>query len=131
MNVPLRPDGVCLGYTFQIYTDIMREPRISLRILFKFIFAPVTAEIIPLVPVHTGKFCIFLINYHQTDWICCHGWLPLFWYQYRHIPLSDIVFFVFYPDCPIYGENRPSLSFWEILIIETKRPACQGHGNLT
>jgi hypothetical protein len=91
---PFATDNFCSGYTFQINADIRRDARISLRILFKFFFAPVTAEIIHLVPVHTGKFCIFLINYHKTDGICCHRSLPLYCYQYQHIPLSVIAFSV-------------------------------------
>jgi hypothetical protein len=107
MSLPSQPDNFYSGYTFQIDADIRRDARISLRILFKFIFAPVTAEIIHLVSVHTGKFCIFLINYHKTDGICCHGWLPLYCYQYRHIPLSVMPFLYSNEIVQYTGENPP------------------------
>ena len=62
---------------FQVDTDIGRNTRISLRVLFKFLFAPVTAEVIHMIPVLTGEFSIVFINYHKTDWIGCHGYQPL------------------------------------------------------
>jgi hypothetical protein len=60
------------GHTFQVDTDIGRNTRISLRVLIKLLFAPVAAEVIPLVFVDTGKFRIIFINYHQTDGIGGH-----------------------------------------------------------
>jgi hypothetical protein len=69
---PLSPDNSCSGHVFQVDTDIGRNTRISLRVLFKLLFAPVAAEVILLVFVHTGEFSIFFINYHQTDGIGGH-----------------------------------------------------------
>ena len=57
---------------FQVDTEIGRKTRISLRVLFKLLFAPVAAEVIFLVFVHTGELSIFFINYHQTDGIGTH-----------------------------------------------------------
>jgi len=60
------------GHVFQVDTEIGRNTRISLRVLFKLLFAPVAAEVILLVFVHTGELSIFFINYHQTDGIGRH-----------------------------------------------------------
>jgi len=70
------PDNSRSGHVFQVDTEIGRNTRISLRILFKLLFAPVAAEVILLVFVHTGELSIFFINYHKTDGIGRHGWLP-------------------------------------------------------
>ena len=69
---PLYPDNSRSGHVFQIDTEIVRNTRISLRVLFKLLFAPVAAKVISLVFVHTGEFSIFFINYHQTDGIGRH-----------------------------------------------------------
>ena len=66
----------CSRNVFEIDTEIGRNTRISLRVLFKLLFAPVAAEVILLVFVQICEFSIFFINYHQTDGIGCHGWLP-------------------------------------------------------
>jgi hypothetical protein len=60
------------GNVFQVDTEISRNTRISLGVLFKLLFAPVAAEVILLVFVHTSEFSIFFINYHQTDGIGRH-----------------------------------------------------------
>jgi hypothetical protein len=72
----LLPGQYRSGHMFQIDTDIISYTRISLRVLFKLPLAPVAAEVILLIFVYTGEISIFFINYHQTDWIGCHGWLP-------------------------------------------------------
>jgi hypothetical protein len=64
---------IVLGYAFQIDAHISINTRISLWVLFKLFFSLVTAEVILLVFVRTGKFSIFLINYHQTDGIGDHN----------------------------------------------------------
>jgi hypothetical protein len=64
------------GNVFQVDTEIGGNTRISLWVLFKLLFAPVAAEVILLVFVHTGELSIFFINYHKTDGIGRHGWLP-------------------------------------------------------
>jgi hypothetical protein len=64
------------GHVFQVDTDIGRNTRISLRVLFKLLFAPVAAEVIFQVFMGAGEFRIFFINYHQTDGIGCHEIFP-------------------------------------------------------
>ena len=66
------PDNSRSGHVFQVDTEIGRNTRISLRVLFKLLFAPVAAEVILLVFVHTGELSIFFFNYHQTDGIGRH-----------------------------------------------------------
>jgi hypothetical protein len=68
----LMPGQYRSGNVFQIDTEIGRNTRISLRVLFKLLFAPVAAEVILLVFVHTGELSIIFINYHQTDGIGRH-----------------------------------------------------------
>jgi hypothetical protein len=72
----LLPGQYRSGHMFQVDTDIIRNTRISLWVLFKLLFAPVAAEVIFQVFMDAGEFRIFFINYHQTDWIGCHFWLP-------------------------------------------------------
>ena len=72
------------GHVFQVDTDIGRNTRISLWVLFKLLFAPVAAEVILLVFVHTGEFSIFFINYHQTNGIGRHH-SPLITTHYWHL----------------------------------------------
>ena len=74
--LPVVPKKSCSGHVFQVDTEIGRKTRISLRVLFKLLFAPVAAEVILLVFEHTGEFRIIFINYHQTNRIGRHGWLP-------------------------------------------------------
>jgi hypothetical protein len=63
------------GNVSKINTDIGTNTRISLRVLIKLFFAPVTAEVILMILIRTGEFCIIFINYHKTDWIGWHGFL--------------------------------------------------------
>ena len=75
------------GHVFQVDADIGRNTRISLRVLIKLLFAPVAAEVILLVFVHTGEFCIFFINYHKTDGIGGHH-SPRITTHYWHLLLN-------------------------------------------
>ena len=60
------------GRFFQVNTDIDSQPGIPLRVFLELFFAPVTAEVIFVVLMSDGKFCIFFINDHETDGIGCH-----------------------------------------------------------
>jgi hypothetical protein len=75
------------GHVFQVNTEIGRNTRISLRVLFKLLFAPVAAEVILLVFVHTSEFSIFFINYCKTDRIGRHH-SPRITTHYWHLLLN-------------------------------------------
>jgi hypothetical protein len=67
------PDEYHLSRFFQVDTDIIGYPRVSLRVLIELVLAPGAAEMIFQVFMGAGIFRIFFINYHQTYRIGTHG----------------------------------------------------------
>ena len=58
----------------EINAHVGRHPGVPLRVFIKLRLAPVTAEVIFLVFISTGEFCIIFINDHKTDGVGCHGY---------------------------------------------------------